>query len=72
MKRLVYILFVFAGLAVVSCTKDQIRPNTDEAQQIPVWRSTSSGTNTDDGSSNGPGSITDPNNDKDESSRRKN
>jgi len=73
MKRVIYISLVFVGLLAVSCSKQNIQPNTDSPQEIPTWRTTS-----DDANSNmsttvsGEGGITDPNNDKDESGRRKN
>jgi hypothetical protein len=72
MKRFVYIALVFAGLSVVSCTKEQIRPTVDDVQEVPVWRGAGSTTTSDDTTSPGGGSITDPNNDKDENTRRRN
>ena len=72
MKRFVFIALVFAGMTVVSCTKVQIRPVIDDVQEEPVWRSSGSTTSTDDTTSPGGGSITDPNNDKDENTRRRN
>ncbi len=72
MKRFVYIALVFAGMLVVSCAKEQIHPVVDDEQEVPVWRGAGSTTSTDDTTSPGGGSITDPNNDKDENSRRRN
>lgn len=73
MKRVIYISLVFVGLLAVSCSKQNIQPNTDAPQEIPTWRSSSDDTNAaGDTSTTGEGGITDPNNDKDESGRRKN
>lgn len=71
MKRIVYIAFVAVGLLAVSCSKENIRPNRESSSELPVWRSTTGGSIdgdviTDDGT------ITDPNNDRDENSRRRN
>lgn len=73
MKRVIYISLVFVGLMAVSCSKQNIQPNTDTPQEIPTWRSTSDDANSNSGAaSTGEGEITDPNNDKDETGRRKN
>jgi hypothetical protein len=73
MKRVIYISLVFVGLMAVSCSKQNIQPNTGTTQEIPTWRSTSDDANSNGGAtSTGEGEITDPNNDKDETGRRKN
>lgn len=69
MKKVIYIAFVVVGLMAVSCTKENIQPNTATTGDVPVWRSADSGT---DDSNTSDGSITDPNNDRDENSRRRN
>ena len=74
MKRVIYISLVFVGLLAVSCSKQNVQPNTDTPQEIPTWRTSSDDANSNDGGTfvTGEGGITDPNNDKDESGRRKN
>ena len=69
MKRVVYIAFVAVGMFAVSCSKENIRPN-GPVQELPSWRSSMQ--DSDNTGSSSEGTITDPNNDKDESSRRKN
>ncbi len=79
MKKVIYIALVGAGLFTVSCSKQNIKPNTsDEATALPVWRSAAPGatTATDENSGDGgvltsDGAITDPNSDKDENARKK-
>ena len=71
MKRVVYIAFVAVGILAVSCSKENIQPNNGKSGAIPVWMSTTDGSIDDDGVS-GDGAITDPNNDRDENSRRRN
>lgn len=70
MKRVVYIAFVAVGMLAVSCSKENIQPN-GEKSGVPVWRSATDGSIDDDGVL-GDGTITDPNNDRDENSRRRN
>jgi hypothetical protein len=73
MKRVIYISLVFVGLLAVSCSKQNIQPNTNTPQEIPTWRTSSDDANSNSGNAvTGEGEITDPNNDKDESGRRKN
>lgn len=73
MKRVIYISLVFVGLLAVSCSKQNIQPNTNAPQEVPTWRTSSDDANSNGGTSTtGEGGITDPNNDKDESGRRKN
>jgi hypothetical protein len=73
MKRVIYISLVFVGLLAVSCSKQNIQPNTDTPQEIPTWKSTSDDANSNSGATyTGEGEITDPNNDKDETGRKKN
>ena len=69
MKKVIYIAFVVVGLGAVSCSKETIRPNAQKEQEVPVWKSASG--NTDEGTSD-EGTITDPNNDRDENSRKRN
>jgi hypothetical protein len=71
MKKVIYIAFVAVGFFAVSCTKERIQPCTQNSGDAPVWRSASTGDDT-EGDGTGNGSITDPNNDPDESSRKKN
>lgn len=71
MKKVIYIALVTVGLLAVSCSKENIRPCAQNSGDAPVWRSSSTGVTTDGGSTGG-GSITDPNNDPDENSRKKN
>jgi hypothetical protein len=70
MKRVIYIAFVAVGLMAVSCGKEKIQPNADGTSEVPVWRATSDDST--DGAIVDDGSITDPNNDRDENSRRRN
>lgn len=70
MKKVIYIAVVAVGFFAVSCTKENIRPCTQNSDETPVWRSGST-LNSDDNSSTGVGGITDPNSDPDESTRRK-
>ena len=72
MKRIFYISFVLVGMTVVSCSKEQIHPTADSTVDVPVWKSSKSGAEDGGSTSGGTGSITDPNNDKDENTRRKN
>jgi hypothetical protein len=72
MKRIVYISFILAGMAVVSCSKEQIRPIADSTGEVPVWKSSKSSTDDSNSTTGGTGTITDPNNDRDENSRKKN
>lgn len=69
MKRFIYIAIVAVGFLAVSCSKETIKPTAQNEQEVPVWKAASDGTS-DDG--NTTGGITDPNNDKDESSKKKN
>lgn len=81
MKKVIYIALVGAGLFTVSCSKQNIKPNssgTGETTALPVWKSAGPGdaSSTDETSGDGgvittDGAITDPNSDKDENSRRK-
>jgi len=71
MKKVIYIAVVAVGFLAVSCSKERIQPCTQNSGDAPVWRSTSAGGTADGGGSIG-GAITDPNNDPDESSRKKN
>ena len=74
MKKVIYIAIVAVGFLAVSCTKENIRPCTDKSDQTPVWRTVTthvSDDNTSAGSGVGSGSITDPNSDPDENSRKR-
>ncbi len=74
MKKVIYIAIVAVGFFAVSCTKQNIRPFTQNSEETPVWRTGTthvSDENTSSGSGAGSGSITDPNNDPDESSRKR-
>jgi hypothetical protein len=70
MKRILYIAAVFSGLVLVSCSKENIQPNPSSAQDMPVWRSSSSPSDNGGGIVDD-GTITDPNNDRDENGRKK-
>lgn len=75
MKKFIYISIIAVGLlAVSSCSKENIQPiPQNETSEIPVWKSASSNGSTLGGDASGDdGNITDPNNDKDENSKRKN
>lgn len=73
MKRVIYISLVFVGFLAVSCSKQNIQPNTNPPQEVPTWRTSSDDANENgDTSTTGEGEITDPNNDRDENGRRKN
>jgi hypothetical protein len=78
MKKVIYIALVGAGLFTVSCSKQNIKPNSEETTALPVWKSAapSATTATDDTAGDGgvvtsDGAITDPNSDKDENIRKK-
>jgi len=71
MKRFIYIAIVAVGFLAVSCSKETIKPTAQNEQEVPVWKSASSGPSNGGNTTSG-GGITDPNNDKDESSRKKN
>lgn len=68
MKRFIYIAVVAVGFLAVSCSKETIKPTAQNDQDVPVWKSASDGNSDNDNSGGG---ITDPNNDKDESSKKK-
>ncbi len=72
MKRIMYISFILAGMTVVSCSKKQIHPNAEIAEEVPVWKSSKSSTDDASSTTGGTGTITDPNNDRDENSRKRN
>lgn len=72
MKRIIYISFILVGLTVVSCSKQQISPTVDSVGDVPTWKSSKSSSDDVTSPIGGGGSITDPNNDKDENPRRKN
>jgi hypothetical protein len=72
MKRIIYISFILVGLTVVSCSKEQIQPVVNYNEDAPIWKSSNSSSNDTGSTSGDTGSITDPNNDKDENSRKKN
>jgi len=77
MKKVLYIAFVAVGFLAVSCSKENIVPNSncgDCDSEVPVWRCGSEDETTDEDTDvdEDDGSITDPNNDRDENSRKKN
>jgi len=39
MKKVIYIALVGAGLFTVSCSKQNIKPNSEETTALPVWKS---------------------------------
>jgi hypothetical protein len=70
MKKVIYIAVVAVGFFAVSCTKENIRPCTNNSNSdIPVW-SSRSGDGIDDETGD-VGGITDPNSDPDEVKRKK-
>jgi hypothetical protein len=77
MKKVIYIALVGAGLFTVSCTKQNIKPNSQETIALPEWKSAAPAASTDSDQSAGEGeitsdgAITDPNSDKDENVRKK-
>lgn len=69
MKKIFVIAFVFAGVALTSCSKEQISPVSQDSSDLPVWEKAlndgedednTKPTHGDDGNE-----ITDPNNDPD-------
>ena len=70
MKRILFMAVMFSGLFLVSCGKQNFQPNVNNEQEVPVWRSVSDNSGEPDDTVDD-GSITDPNNDKDENGRRK-
>lgn len=74
MKKVIYIALVGAGLFTVSCSKQNIKPNSEETTVLPVWKSAASSAteeSSDDDLITTEGAITDPNSDKDENTRKK-
>lgn len=71
MKRVIYIGLVSIGFFAVSCSKQIVKPASENLNQIPTWKTTSTNFSEANSSTNGDGEITDPNNDKDENTRRK-
>lgn len=78
MKKVIYIALVGAGLFTVSCSKQNIKPNSEETTALPVWKSAAPAASTaaddtvgDGGVITTDGAITDPNSDKDENIRKK-
>jgi myosin-crossreactive antigen len=76
MKKVIYIALVGAGLFTVSCSKQNIKPNSEETTALPAWKSAASSSSTTEESSDDDvftteGTITDPNSDKDENTRKK-
>lgn len=81
MKKVFYIGLVGIGLFATSCTKQTITPVSTTTDEAPTWRSTSgdggkattddSADDTDGNTLVSDGAITDPNNDKDETIRKK-
>jgi hypothetical protein len=72
MKRIIYISFILVGVTMVSCSKEQIKPVVESSDAVPVWKSAGTVTNDTGATGGGTGTITDPNNDKDENSRKRN
>lgn len=59
MRRIIYVAAVFFALGAMSCSKQNIQPNSNENASVPTWRSS------DDGAGSGfiqdsDESITDP------------
>jgi hypothetical protein len=72
MKRVIYIGLVAIGFFAVSCSKQTVKPASENSNQIPTWKTTSTDFSGVNSTSAGNGGITDPNNDKDENTRKKN
>ena len=71
MKKFIHISFVVFGLLVVSCTKETITPNVASSAIEKDLLLKSSDTYSDDDNI-GTTTITDPNSDRDENSRKRN
>ncbi len=60
MKRFIYVLAVLFALGAASCSKQDVRPNSNGGEPIPTWRgSMDDGPGCDD-DDNGNGGIVDP------------
>jgi hypothetical protein len=71
MKKFIYISFVLVGLLIVSCSKENISPNVVSSPNEKDLFLKSSDTFSDD-ENLGTSTITDPNSDRDENSRKRN
>ncbi len=74
MKKITYISILTLSLVFVSCSKQNITPNTQADQDVPVWekgvsRTTITGDDLGDDSTDN-GGIVDPNYDPDGKSKR--
>lgn len=75
MKRVIYVAVAVFALGIVSCSKQDIQPNSNSDTAVPTWKSFDRDGEllngeeglppTGGGSVNDPGAITDPNNDPD-------
>jgi len=72
MNKFIYISFVVVGLLVVSCTKETITPNVVSSPAERGLLLKSSDTVSGDDENIGTTTITDPNSDRDENSRKRN
>lgn len=73
MKKSIYIGLLLMGLFVVSCAKEDIRPNAVN-NEVPVWGAFEKGDDDiidDEDDPGDGGGITDPNNDPDGNSKKK-
>lgn len=61
MKRVIYIGIAVFALGMVSCSKQDIQPNSTSDTVVPVWKSLDTNvTDPELGGSDGAGGITDP------------
>lgn len=69
MKKIFVIAFVFAGVTLTSCSKEQISPVSQDSSDLPVWEKALNDGEDEDNTKpthGGDGNeITDPNNDPD-------
>lgn len=60
MKKIIYIAIAVFALGMVSCSKQDIQPNSPSDVQVPVWKSNSSDVTDPQLGGTGTGTITDP------------
>ena len=69
MKKGIYIALFLLGFSFVSCQKQNVVPNMDAVQDIPIWESSANRGSViideDDNGSDDPSGIVDPNNPSD-------
>ena len=65
MKRIVFIAFVFAGVGLTSCSKQEVSPLDRADSDMPVWEKDLDDENEEPKPPMDDNEITDPNNDPD-------